>query len=34
VEIETNNQLYDYAARLIKAVERYEKTTKVTNVEQ
>lgn len=25
VEIETNSQLYDYAARLIKAVEKYEK---------
>jgi predicted type IV restriction endonuclease len=32
VEIETNSQLYDYSARFIKAVERYEKTGKVANV--
>jgi predicted type IV restriction endonuclease len=34
VEIETNSQLYDYAARFIKAVEKYEKTVRVANVEQ
>jgi predicted type IV restriction endonuclease len=34
VEIETNSQLYDYAARFIKAVEKYEKTVRVANGEQ
>jgi predicted type IV restriction endonuclease len=32
VENETNSQLYEYAARFIKAVEKYEKTAKIANV--
>jgi hypothetical protein len=31
VEIENNSQLYEYAARLIKVVEKYEKVTTTVN---